>query len=142
VGSDFAYRSPYRLGPNRHCWRNVEKLVADHGGELVMGFGIVRDLEMRFAQKNDFARVALNSHAVWCSDGDYFETTKERQGKEFLIATAPRCNCTIEFFDYDSKKTLEELDEILPIASHEGIPYRNLFVSLRSQKLLGEQSPD
>ena len=119
------------LGCDRHCWFNVENLIEERGGELVMGWGICDDQETLIPQHNRFARIALNCHAIWLHDGIYYETTPERLGCRFIIAELPELPLTVEFYDYESDAHRLLKRELITTMTLEGVPLVNVFISLR-----------
>lgn len=52
-------------GKNNNCIRIVRECVQAHGGELVIGWSVCTDLQLRLPQNNCFAGHALNVHGSW-----------------------------------------------------------------------------
>lgn len=127
----------HEMGEDRKCWHNVRRLVERHGGEMVLGWSVC-DVPLRSEirpQKNRFARVALNAHAVWFREGRFHETCPERLGKgmRFLLAgpAAVMCDATIEFLDTAGDAAAVEW----PVMSFAGRPLTARMVDLRSPVL-------
>lgn len=96
-------------GQDRLCWQTVAKAVKNRGGKLVAGWSVV-DQPPRLRQKNPYARLVLNSHAVWQRDnGEFYETLPERyldanrrdgwKTIGFIPGQAPTRDACIEFYD-------------------------------------------
>lgn len=97
----------------------MARAAATQGGKLVSGWSVL-DVAPRLPQRNPFARIVLNAHAVWEKDGQWYETIPERyEAVGFIPATVPTPNACIEFFD--DKRSLKRVD--LPGFSFDGEPF-------------------
>jgi hypothetical protein len=108
-------------GQSRTCWETVANAAKTQGGKLLSGWSVL-DVDPRLPQKNPFARIVLNAHAIWEKDGQWYETIPERQeAVGFIPAIVPTPNACIEFFD--DKRSLKRVD--LPAFSFDGEPFRH-----------------
>lgn len=122
------------MGQDMMCWHNVRRLVERRGGELVLGWSVV-EVPLRDEippQRNRFARTALNAHAVWLFQGQYYETCPERvrMGTRFLPAgeASVMCDACIEFFDREEDAAAVDW----PVMSFNMRPFAPIFVGLGS----------